>query len=69
MTGLVCDLLLSKCLRPLHCPVLALATLGWFWLDTGKTLTTMQALFDAGVSLLSEDLDILNQRLIIWLNF
>lgn len=61
LTDLVCALLLNKGLCPLHC--------SGFSIDdhtvavvappnTGKTLTTMRAVFDAGASFLSEDLGI-----------
>lgn len=61
LTDLVCALLLQKSLSPLHCSAFTLnngtvAVIGPP--DTGKTLTTMRAVFDAKASFLSEDLGI-----------
>ncbi len=61
LTDLVCVLLLNKNLCPLHCSAfsiggstVAVVAPG----DTGKTLTTMRAVFDADAMFMSEDLGI-----------
>ena len=65
LTDLICVLLLQKGFCPLHCSAfstgdstVAVVAPG----DTGKTLTTMRAVFDAGASYLSEDIGIADQE-------
>ena len=67
LTDLVCALLLQKGYSPLHCSgfrhekatVAVIAPP-----DTGKTLTTMRAVFDSGADFIAEDLGITDGRLI-----
>jgi len=61
LTDLVCALLLSKGLCPLHCSGFSIGNSAVAVVappDTGKTLTTMRAVFDADASFISEDLGI-----------
>ncbi len=67
LTDLVCALLLQQGLSPLHCSgfryggatVAVVAPP-----DTGKTLTTMRAVFDSGADFIAEDLGITDGHLI-----
>lgn len=61
LTDLVCALLLNKGLCPLHCSGFSIGNTTVAVVappDTGKTLTTMRAVFDAQASFISEDLGI-----------
>ena len=65
LTDLVCVLLLRDNFCPLHCSAFSIgdATVAVVAPgDTGKTLTTMRAVFDAGASYLSEDLGIVDSE-------
>ncbi|MBN1787190.1 MAG: hypothetical protein JW806_02210 [Sedimentisphaerales bacterium] len=65
LTDLVCVLLLQHGFSPLHCSgfsvgdfAIAVVAPG----DTGKTLTTMRAVFDAKASYMSEDLGVVDKE-------
>jgi len=65
LTDLICALLLKRGFCPLHCSAfsigdstIAVVAPG----DTGKTLTTMRAVFDAKASYLSEDMGIIDEK-------
>lgn len=63
LTDLVCVLLLRQELCPLHCSGFAIKDLTVAVVapgDTGKTLTTMRAIFDSGAFYMSEDLGIID---------
>lgn len=61
LTDLICTLLLQKDMSALHCSGFAVGDKTVVVIappDTGKTLTTMRAVFDYGASYISEDLAI-----------
>ena len=64
LTDIVCALLLRKNLCPVHCSGFSINGKTFLVIappDTGKTLTTMRAVFDANASFLSEDLGITDE--------